>query len=194
MKYYQEITLFPDAEMTTHFLLSKVFAQIHFALASASLEKSKKQIGISFPQYTEKELGKIIRIIAPEKDMLEELGMKSQLSRLSDYVHITTCRIIPHNKIRGYSVYSRYQPDEPVERKARRYVKRHTDVSYEEALQLLKQRKETYTLPYIMLKSYSSEQHFHLFIQKKSVEKEQEGTFNSYGLSATASVPEFLPK
>lgn len=191
MKYYQEITLLPGAELSVNFLLSKVFAQIHFALASASSGEPGKKVGISFPGYTEKELGKIIRIMAPEKEMLEELGMKSQLSRLSDYVHITTCHIIPQKSIIGYSIYSRYQPDEPVERKARRYVKRHAEVSYEDALQLLKQRKETYTLPYIMLKSYSSEQHFHLFIQKKSVEREQEGTFNSYGLSAIASVPEF---
>ena len=191
MKYYQEIRLLPDAETSLYFLWSKVFTQVHLALATVSSEKRGNQIGISFPRYTEKALGDTLRILAPEKEMIEALELAAKCERLADYVHLTTCRPIPERRIHGYSIYSRYQPDEPVERKARRYVKRHAEVSYEDALQLLKQRKETYTLPYIMMKSYSSEQHFHLFIQKKSVEKEQEGTFNSYGLSATASIPEF---
>lgn len=191
MKYYQEIRLLPDAETSLYFLWSKVFAQVHLALATASAEGDGSQIGISFPGYSEKSLGNTLRIIAPEKEMLEALALESQCSRLADYVHLTSCRPIPERRIQGYSIYSRYQPDEPVARKARRYVKRHADVSYEEAVALLQQRKETYTLPYIMMKSYSSKQHFHLFIQKKSVEKEQDGKFNSYGLSATASVPEF---
>lgn len=33
MKYYQDITLLPDTEIPLHFLLSKVFSQIHLEFA-----------------------------------------------------------------------------------------------------------------------------------------------------------------
>ena len=77
------------------------------------------------------------------------------------------------------------------ERKARRYVRRHEGVSYEDALGLLDRRKETYDLPFIQMKSLSTAQTFSLFIKKTPCQIEQSGTLSTYGLSDSASVPEF---
>lgn len=190
MTYYQEITLLPDAEVSLYFLWSKVFAQVHLALAAYKNENGVNTIGIAIPGYSEKGLGSKLRLMASE-EALQALDIENRFQRLADYVHCTKVRPILQRRIRGYSVYSRYQPDEPVERKARRFIRRHEGISYEEALGRLKARKETYRLPYITLRSGSSQQHFHLFIQKKTVDTPVAGTFSTYGLSPKTTVPEF---
>lgn len=47
MKYYQEITLIADEEITPYFLWGRVYAQIHIAL----VDNKNPQIGVGFPQY-----------------------------------------------------------------------------------------------------------------------------------------------
>ena len=191
MNYYQDITLIPDGEVSLSFLWTKVFTQLHLALAEEQRREGMVKTALAFPAYQDKELGNKIRILAFSAEQLERLRLEQMLGRLSDYVHSTKIRKISESQITGYSIYSRYQPDEPVERKVRRYVRRHEGVSYEDALQLLSRRKETYDLPFIQMKSLSSSQRFSLFIKKTPCQMEQEGTLNSYGLSDTASVPEF---
>ena len=49
--FYQELTLLPDAETNINHLWSKVYKQVHLALASQMPEGKKGKIGVSFPQY-----------------------------------------------------------------------------------------------------------------------------------------------
>ena len=49
MKYYQEITLIPDAEIPPDFLWTKVYAQIHLAFADRENIDHKQIYGVSFP-------------------------------------------------------------------------------------------------------------------------------------------------
>lgn len=191
MNYYQDIILIPDNEVSLSFLWTKVFTQLHLALAEEKRREGIVKTALSFPTYQDKELGKKIRILAPSAEQLERLHLKQRLERLSDYVDQTTIREIKEHLITGYSIYSRYQPDESVERKARRYTRRHESVTYEDALNLLNQREKTYNLPYIQLKSVSTAQTFSLFIKKTPCQSEQSGTLSTYGLSDNASVPEF---
>ena len=51
MKYYQEVTLLPNEEITPNFLWSKVYNQLHLALADVKNKNGIDGIGISFPQY-----------------------------------------------------------------------------------------------------------------------------------------------
>ena len=191
MNYYQEITLLPDGEVSLSFLWTKVFTQLHLALAEEQQREGMVKTALAFPEYQDKGLGNKIRIFAPSAEQLERLHLKQRLERLSDYVHLTTIRKIMERRITGYSIYSRYQPDESVERKARRYARRHEGVSYENALDLLNQREKTHNLPFIQLKSVSTAQTFSLFIKKTPCQSEQSGTLSTYGLSDNASVPEF---
>lgn len=191
MNYYQEITLIPDGEVSLSFLWTKVFTQLHLALAEEQQREGMVKTALAFPEYQDKGLGNKIRIFAPSAEQLERLHLEQRLKRLSDYIHMPKIREIKKHRIVGYSIYSRYQPDGSVERKARRYVRRHEGVSYEDALGLLGRRKETYDLPFIQMKSLSTAQTFSLFIKKTPCQIEQSGTLSTYGLSDSASVPEF---
>lgn len=191
MNYYQEITLIPNGEVSLSFLWTKVFTQLHLALAEEQRREGMVKTALAFPEYQDKGLGNKIRILAPSAEQLKRLHLEQGLKRLSDYVHMIKIRKIAERRITGYSIYSRYQPDESVERKARRYARRHEGVSYKDALNLLNQREKTYNLPYIQLKSVSTAQTFSLFIKKTSCQSEQSGTLSTYGLSDNASVPEF---
>ena len=166
MNYYQDITLIPDGEVSLSFLWTKVFTQLHLALAEEQQREGLVKTALAFPAYQDKGLGNKIRILASSAEQLERLHLKQRLERLSDYVHLTTIRKIVERRITGYSIYSRYQPDESVERKARRYGRRHEGVSYEDARGLLGRRKETYDLPFIQMKSLSTAQTFSLYIKK----------------------------
>lgn len=191
MNYYQEITLIPDGEVSLSFLWTKVFTQLHLALAEEQQREGMVKTALAFPEYQDKGLGNKIRIFAPSAEQLERLHLEQRLKRLSDYIHMPKIREIKKHRIIGYSIYSRYQPDESVERKARRYARRHEGVSYENALDLLNQREKTHNLPFIQLKSVSTAQTFSLFIKKTPCQSEQSGTLSTYGLSDNASVPEF---
>ena len=48
MKYYQEVTLLPNEEITPNFLWSKVYNQLHLALADVKNKNGIDGIGISF--------------------------------------------------------------------------------------------------------------------------------------------------
>lgn len=191
MKYYQEITLIPDAEIPPDFLWTKVYAQIHLAFAERENIEHKQIYGISFPEYADGTIGKKARVFAPEEADLKKLDLKKALRRLSDYVHTTSIREVPKSKVKGYVKFTRYQPDSSIARKARRYTKRHPEVTEKEAFKLLNQREEKYDLPFIQLKSLSTGQIFNLFIKKEEKKEEGQGEFTSYGLSKGVAVPEF---
>ena len=53
VKFYQELTLLPDAEITENHIWSKVYQQLHLALVTQMNGGAKGQIGVSFPQYND---------------------------------------------------------------------------------------------------------------------------------------------
>ena len=199
MKFYQEITLLPDAETSVYFLWHKIFQQIHFALVNIKNADNKVSVGISFPEYvnssdkTQNQLGSKIRLFAETKEELEKLNIEKYLARFSDYIHSTKIRPTPLAKVQEYAVFSRWSVDLNPERLARRYAKRN-GVSYEEALGRYENFKEKAKPPYVQLKSVSGKRDFRLYISKKIVERPQSGLFTCYGLSpaeAIATVPIF---
>lgn len=141
MQYYQEITLIPDAEISVNFLWTKVFTQLHIAFADRLNRTGTMDLAVSFPEYQEHSLGSKIRLIAESQETLEAFAVSRILSRYADYVHFTGIRPVRENRISGWAVYSRWQPKGALPGRARRYAKRHADITYEEALQLLKQKK-----------------------------------------------------
>ena len=195
MSTYLEITLLPNAEISTNFLWSKVFQQIHLGLVEMQDEQKQVPIGISFPNYEISEknisLGEKLRLFADSESTLVQFNSKYWLSRLSDYVHCTSIRPVPEKNITGYASYQREQPQNNKERLARRYATRH-QISYEQALKRYSSMKPKITAaPFIQLKSLSTNQPFRLWIKKMTVSGLMNRKFSTYGLSPRSSVPEF---
>jgi CRISPR-associated endonuclease Csy4 len=194
MGFYREITLLPNPEVSINFLWSKVFQQIHLGLVEVQDSQKQSPIGISFPGYAVGEkyslLGGKCRLFAGDEATLARFDAAKWLARLSDYVHCTGIRPVPE-KVAGYAAYQRLQPKLNKERLARRYARRHK-VSYEEALRHYSAMADkTVTVPFIRLKSLSSEQTFCVWIKKSMASQPADGAYNCYGLSASATVPEF---
>ena len=195
MKYYQEITLIDQAEISSYFIWSKLYTQLHIALAKIKDTNDKVNIGVSFPQYRfnqEKSIGFLgtkLRLFAPNEADLKKLDLKKWLDRLTDYVHITSIREVPEN-VKGYAIYKRKQVKTNAERLARHRVKRG-DIGFDEALARYSNVVTTTELPFIQMKSLTSDQMFKLFIEKRSIEQSKSQVFSTYGLSSESSVPEF---
>lgn len=204
MKFYQEITLIDQAEISPYFIWSKLYTQLHIALAEIKDESDKVSIGVSFPQYIFEEkvdnqkakinLGRKLRLLAACESDLKQLDIRKWLERLEDYVHITSIREVPSD-IKGYAIYKRKQVKTNAQRLARHRVKRG-DIGFDEALARYSNVVTTTNLPYIEMKSLStsdqqSEKRFKLFIEKQSATKSDTQVFSTYGLSSESSVPEF---
>lgn len=192
MKFYLDITLLPGADIDQRFLWGKVYQQIHLGLADTQGADGFSAIGVAFPEYDAKErrLGTKLRLFAPNQQILEDFNAKQRLSRLADYVHITSIRPVAE-KVVQHARYKRQQSKSNIERLARRKAKRQ-NIGFEQALQLLKGKEEAFVkAPFIKLPSSSSGQVFPLLIVKEQVSEPVEGGFSCYGLSATSTVPDF---
>ena len=204
MKFYQEITLIDQAEISPYFIWSKLYTQVHIALAEIKDDSDKVGIGASFPQYIFEEkvenqkarinLGNKLRLFAESEADLKKLDIRNWLERLEDYVHITSIREVPSD-IKGYAIYKRKQVKTNAQRLARHRIKRG-DIGFDEALARYSNVVTTTNFPYIEMKSLStsdqqSEKRFKLFIEKQPAEKTETQVFSTYGLSSVSSVPEF---
>jgi CRISPR-associated endonuclease Csy4 len=194
MRCYLEITLLSNPEVSLNFLWSKVFQQIHIGLVDLQGEKNQVPIGVSFPKYRAEEkrfaLGDKCRLFADDEMTLKRFAAPLRLARLSDYVHCTGIRPVPE-KLLGHAIYRRVQPKTNPERLARRYAKRH-GISLDGAFQRYSDMESvSIQMPFIRLKSLSNKEEFCLWIAKIAATKVSSGSFSSYGLSATATVPEF---
>lgn len=196
MKYYIEVTLMKNDDFSPYELWSRIYTQLHIAFAEIKDANNKVNIGLSFPQYrfnAEKGigfLGEKIRLFAETQADLEKLNIQKWLEHLTDYLHITSVREVPEAKISGYAIYSRKQVKTNAERLARHRVKRG-DIGFDEALARYSNVVTTTDLPYIQMKSLTSDKSFKLFIEKKPATKSETQVFSTYGLSSVSTVPEF---
>lgn len=193
MKCYLDITLLPSADIALYFLWGKTYQQLHLALVEAQDANKQVKVGVSFPEYSGKRfhLGSKLRLFAPSTRDLEAVNINKWLSRLSDYVHITSIRDVP-DKVEGYAHYSRVNKRKSNAEKAGSNAER-LNIPYKQALGKLKGRNEALSkAPFIYMKSLSSGQRFRLLIalEKTSDHQTKQG-FSTYGLSSTSTVPLF---
>jgi CRISPR-associated endonuclease Csy4 len=204
MKYYLEIKFLPEDDISIHFLWSKVFKQLHLALASIKNADNKVNIGFSFPEYRYDQkkpsgfVGEKLRVFAESENDLNSLEVQNWLSRYLDYVHISSIKIVPNEKISGYAIFKRKQVKSSAERLARAEAKKGR-YDYANALGHYRKFITLTNLPYIQMLSDSTvnlvdeslKNHFKLFIEKQRAEKSETQVFSTYGLSSVSSVPEF---
>lgn len=195
MKFYLELTIIPSPEIPVHFIWEKLFQELHLAFVECKNPDGTNPMGISFPNYRtvkgDHPLGERLRIFSEVESALEKLHATQKLQRLQDYVHMKSTQGVPQN-IQGYSCYKRKQIHHVnLEDRIHHQAERH-GVSLAEAKRHFSEYKEQLLPPFVYLDSQSTKQtRFRLFIEKVCMPNENKGVFSSYGLSATATVPEF---
>ena len=199
MNYYIDITLLPSDDIGVHFLWSKVMMQVHLALVEIQDEQQKVPVAVSFPQYCERKgnkpgfVGKQLRLFATDNAELERLDVQKWLDRLTDYVHIKGINSVPSTNT--YESFTRCHAAGSIDKHIRRRMKRHNETQ-EQAVEHFngyQASSEDNALPFIKMKSLTSQDNFCLSIERKQVEPIENETqrFNTYGLSAKGVLPKF---
>jgi CRISPR-associated endonuclease Csy4 len=192
MKYYQEISLLPNAEITPYFIWHKIYQQIHLAFVENKTGDNSSAIGVAFPKYDADKysLGTKLRLFAKDEILLQQMNCEKWLDRLRDYMHL--CRIKPvPEKLEGYACFKHIKHKGSKEKLARRRAKRKGE-TLREALAHFEDFKEQHSkLPYINMTSQTNGHRFRLFIEKQAMEQPHGGLFSCYGLSNMTTVPLF---
>lgn len=194
MKYYIELTLIPNDETGLPFLWSKLFTQLHLALVEIQDADAKVPLGVGFVNYraethngqTFGTLGSRLRLFAPNEATFQQLNLDKWLVRLTDYIHIKSIKPIPEQV--GFVTVNRNRAKPPSQKENAAYAKRR-NISESEALAHYENSNQLKNLPFIKLKSLTNANDFSLTIEQKTATEPKPGTFSTYGLSATSTVP-----
>ena len=195
MTHYQELTLLQHEDVPLFALWGKVYVQIHLALTELQAALGAGKVGVAFPEYRfdaeaqSGHLGRKLRVFADDAAVLQQLNLAQHLRRYADYVQLSAVAAVPAEH--GLACYARVQVKSGAERAARRLIKRHPELNYETELARLQALNAHSTLPFIHMHSLSNKQAFRLFIAKSASSAAQTGDFGTYGLSNTATVPDF---
>ncbi len=155
-------------------LISSVFAQLHFQLAS----RDQGDVGVSFPHADKQNLGDILRLHG-EAAVLRELMAGDRLRRLRDYYRASSVAEVPAGH--QWRRVGRRQKGMTAA-KARRLVARGS-VTEERAQELYEQSPARVDLPYLQLQSASSGGRYKLFVTQTDCEPpEMPQVFSAYGL------------
>ena len=191
LSHYIDLHLRPDPETTPPHLLAALYTRLHRALAAAPTAPAGPGIAVGFPGYDirRRTLGECLRLYGDEA-ALQPWAAGAWLGSLRDHVRSTAPLPVPADA--AHRTLRRIQVKSSPERLRRRLMKRH-QISDEQARQRIPDSVGRMTdLPYVQLASTSTAQQFKLFLALGPAQSQpQAGDFNSYGLSATATVPWF---
>ncbi|TWX73147.1 type I-F CRISPR-associated endoribonuclease Cas6/Csy4 [Colwellia sp. C1TZA3] len=183
MDHYIDVKLKPDAEMRENLLLNKVYTKLHKALFTLKSDA----IGVSFPQY-KVTLGRTLRIHS-NSTMLNDLQGMSWLGRLSGYCDSSDVSLVPKDS--KNRIVSRKQSN-MTQAKLNRLIKRGSITENE--IKAYKAKMFTCGLdePFLELESESNGNKHRRYINFSNlIDKPQQGKFDYFGLSKTATVPWF---
>ncbi len=185
MDYYLDIIVLPDPEFKEAVLMNALFSKMHRAF----VEIDNTSIGVSFPEFRDKSLGNRLRLHGSQEKLSQFMEMH-WLKGLRDYILKTEIQPIPQNN--QHRLVNRVQAKSSVERLYRRSIAKGwltSEKAYERLSSIKAQRLK---LPFIKLRSSSTQQEFCLFIRHEALRnKASSGKFNTYGLSSEATIPWF---
>lgn len=186
--HYLDVRILPAAVAPgDNSVMSLAFERLHKMLA----RMDEHGIGVSFPHLdaATQDIGQTMRLHG-EKAALEALQATRWLAPLDKAVIAYAIAAVP-DKVRHCRV-RRVQPKTSVERRRRRYARRHP-VSLEQARDTIPDSVQQKTrLPYLTIASASTRMMFPIFFEHQvKPGPAKPGTFNFYGLSTEATVPWF---
>lgn len=171
MKHYIEITLIED-DKTLYESWSMLYSQLHFTLVNMH-RKDLRCVGVDFPKYGyqgKRTLGDKLRIFASKEEILSfciqdlKLRLSKYLPIFQNYYHFKSIKRTPTDC--QHRCYARKRDKKSKEMLAVRMMKRQ-NISYQDALLLLQDYQPTpLDLPFILLKSQSSDAIFRCYIDK----------------------------
>ena len=191
MDHFVDFHLLPDPELPADVLMGALYTKLHRALVMA--EGSAGGIAISFPGYSARpgaiSLGSSMRLLGSQPG-LQALSDPGWMGGLRDQVTISGTATVPSNAT--HRSLRRVQAKSSPERLRRRLIKRHGIDEAEARKQIPDSAAELLSLPFLQLHSASTGQRFRLFLRLGQERATAEsGSFNTYGLSATATIPWF---
>lgn len=183
MNSYIDIHLQPDSELKEAELSSKIYTKFHKALVTLGTDK----IGISFPLVNLK-LGLLFRIHG-DKSLLNDLLGLDWLGPLKGYCKIQTLNAIP-DQVQYRTISAKRSTMSNA--KLRRLIERGNIDAAGVKRYKIKMLSQGFDNPYLDLQSQSSGQIYRKFFEFGQIENQKSvGTFDSYGLSKSATVPWF---
>ena len=187
MDHFIDIEIRPDPEFPADQLMSALFSKLHRTLVKSDCV----DIGVSFPNHDGRSptLGNKLRLHA-HAESLASFMSGDWLAGLLDHISVGTKSVVPlgasHRQIRRVQVKS------SPERLRRRLMRRHAINAEAAKLQIPDAAAQRLPLPFVQLRSASTEQSFRIFIEHGPDRSDAvAGVFNSYGLSQVATVPWF---
>lgn len=188
MDHYIDIRLLPDPEFDVNMLMGALCSKLHRVLA----ERKETAIGISFPDHALKPrrtLGATLRLHSG-RERLMQLMTPPWLEGMRDHTDISELATAPNHV--QFRTVRRRQFKTSVERLRRRRMQRHGETMEQACKAIPDSIEQRVHLPSVMMRSRSTGQSFNLFIEHGPVQDDPiSGSFNSYGLSQTATVPWF---
>lgn len=187
MDHYLDLRLRADPEFPQHQLMDALFARLHRAL----VQRNSTDIGLSFPDALtglRGGLGGRMRLHGTSV-ALAMFDSPAWLIGMRDHVEIAGVLGIP--AITSWIAVRRIQAKSNVDRLRRRQMKRKRWTAEEAALAIPAAAAETLDLPFLNVRSVSTNQTFRLFIRQQPAADSQKGSFNAYGFSAGATLPRF---
>lgn len=188
MKVYQEITLIPSDDIPPYAIWSKLYNQLHIALADVANTYGIRTIGVSFPNYRYVErhgkefatLGNRLRVFAPSRETLQKLDLAKWLDSLTDYVHIKAISDVG-DKATGYVVVERYRNTD-IQKQAERFAD-FKNLTVEQALEhCLAHKKQPKAYPFIELFSQTNQVPYRIYVKQTVMDRAVDGEFTVYGM------------
>jgi CRISPR-associated endonuclease Csy4 len=186
MDCYIDISILPNPEIEEAHLLNALFNKLHLALASSEI---LGQVGVSFPVAVKGQggLGSVLRLhgIRASLESFEDSGW---LGGMRGHLELSGIRAVPLGA--AHWAVRRIQTKSNAARLRRRLMKRHSIDEAEAIRRIPDAFEKRLDLPWIQLRSASTDQTFRLFIKQEAAVPAG-GRFNAYGLSESATVPRF---
>ncbi len=187
MDHHVDLRLLPDPEIAEPHLMGALFSKLHLALVTLRSE----HIGISFPSVRASPawIGDCLRLHG-DHSALSGLMATKWLAGMRDHIRQTVVLASPATA--EFRVVSRVQAKSNPDRLRRRQMRRHGIDAAEALARIPDAAAERLDLPYVQLRSHSTEQSFRLYIRHGPLlGRPVSGTFGVYGLSPTATIPWF---
>lgn len=187
LTHYLDIHLRPDPEFSASQLLAALYAKLHRALVQLRSE----DLAVCFPGYSYKPLGlgQTLRVLG-NAERLGQLMALPWLSGMADHIHVTAIAEVPAGA--AHRQLTRAQAKSNPERLRRRQMKRHGLTAEQARERIPDSAAESLRLPFMPVRSASTGQAFLLFLRLgQPIPAPMAGSFNAYGLSATATIPWF---